>query len=38
LGQSDRAGLVLLGFLFVAAATELYLQKIYKREVQPRIG
>ena len=37
LGKSGQVGLVLLGFLLVAGATEIFLQKIYKREVKPRI-
>jgi len=36
--QSNQVGLVLLGFLIVAGSTELFLQKIYKREVKPRIN
>jgi amino acid transporter len=38
LEKSSDVGLTLLGFLLVAGATELFLQKIYKREVKPRIG
>jgi amino acid transporter len=38
LEKSSDVGLTLLGFLLVAGATELVLQKIYKREVKPRIG
>jgi amino acid transporter len=37
IGKSTHVGLVLLGFLLVAASTETFLQKIYKREVKPRI-
>jgi len=35
--QSNQVGLVLLGFLIIAGSTELFLQKIYRREVKPRI-
>ena len=37
LGKSGQVGWVLLGFFLVAAATEIILQKIHKREVKPRI-
>ena len=37
IGKSTHVGWVLLGFLLVAASTEILLQKIYKREVKPRI-
>jgi amino acid transporter len=37
LEQSNQVGLVLLGFLLIAASTEFFLQKVYKREVTPRI-
>jgi len=37
LGKSSQVGWVLLGFLLVASAMEIFLQKIYKREVKPRI-
>jgi len=37
LGKSAQVGLVLLGFVLVAASTEIFLQKIYNREVKPRI-
>ncbi|MGW8248711.1 MAG: APC family permease [Acidiferrobacterales bacterium] len=37
LGKSAQVGWVLLAFLLVAGATEIFLQKIYKREVKPRI-
>ena len=36
--RSNRVGLVLLGFLIIAGSTELFLQKITKREVKPRIN
>jgi amino acid transporter len=36
-GKSSRVGLILLGFLVIAASTEYILQKIYRREVKPRI-
>jgi amino acid transporter len=36
-GKTAQVGWVLLGFLLVAGATEIFLQKIYKREVKPRI-
>ena len=36
--RSNQVGLVLLGFLIIAGSTELFLQKIYKREVKPRIN
>ena len=36
-GKSNQVGLVLLSFLIIAGAIELFLQKIYKREVKPRI-
>ena len=35
--KSSNVGLILIGFLIVAASTEIFLQKIYKREVKPRI-
>ncbi|MGD8593778.1 MAG: APC family permease [Gammaproteobacteria bacterium] len=35
--KSNQIGLILLGFLIFAASIELFLQKIYKREVKPRI-
>jgi amino acid transporter len=35
--KSSDIVLTLLGFLALAAGTELFLQKIYKREVKPRI-
>jgi hypothetical protein len=35
--KSNQVGFILLGFLFIAGSTELLLQKIYKREVKPRI-
>jgi amino acid transporter len=35
--KSNQVGLILLGFLLVAGATEYFLQKIYQREVKPRI-
>ena len=38
LGKSSRVGWVLLGFLLVASAMEIFLQKFYKREVKPRIS
>jgi hypothetical protein len=37
IGESRQVGLILLGFLVVAGSTEFVLQKVYKREVQPRI-
>ena len=37
-GQTNQVGLVLLGFLIIAGSTELFLQKITKREVKPRIN
>ena len=37
LGKSPQVGWVLLGFFLVASAMEIFLQKIYKREVKPRI-
>jgi amino acid transporter len=36
-GKSSQVGLILLGFLLIAGSTEFFLQKIYKREVRPRI-
>jgi amino acid transporter len=36
-GKSNHVGPVLLGFLAVAGSVEFILQKIYKREVRPRI-
>ncbi len=36
--HSSNVAVVLLGFLFTAAATEFLLQKIHQREVQPRIS
>ncbi len=36
-GKSSQVGLILLGFLCIAGITEFFLQKIYKREVKPRI-
>ena len=36
--QSNQVGLVLLGFLIIAGSTEFFLQKIYRREVKPRIN
>jgi len=38
LGKSPQVGWVLLGFVLVAASTEIFLQKLYKREVKPRIA
>jgi amino acid transporter len=38
LGKSMQVGLVLLGFVLVAASTEIFLQRIYNREVKPRIS
>jgi len=35
--KSNQVGLILLGFLIIAGSTEFFLQKIYKREVKPRI-
>ena len=35
--KSHQVGLILLGFLVIAGSTEFFLQKIYKREVKPRI-
>lgn len=35
--KSNRVGLILLGFLIIAGAMEFFLQKLYKREVKPRI-
>lgn len=35
--KSNQVGLILLGFLLIAAATEFLLQKIHKREVLPRL-
>jgi len=37
LGKSGDVGLTLLGFLLVAGGTEIFLQKIYRREIKPRI-
>ncbi len=34
---SNQVILILVGFIFVAAITEIILQKIFKREVKPRI-
>ena len=36
-GKSNQVGFILLGFLVIAGSTELFLQKIYNREVKPRI-
>ena len=38
LGRSGEVGWILLGFLVVAGATEILLQKIYRREIKPRIA
>jgi amino acid transporter len=35
--QSNQVSLILLGFLVIAGSIEFFLQKIYKREVKPRI-
>jgi amino acid transporter len=35
--KSNKVGFILLGFLIVAGTIELILQKIFKREVKPRI-
>ena len=35
--KSDQVGLILLSFLIIAGSIEFILQKIYKREVKPRI-
>jgi len=35
--KSNQVGFVLLGFLLIAGSMEFFLQKIYKREVKPRI-
>ena len=36
-GKSNHVSFILLGFLIIAGFTEFFLQKIYKREVKPRI-
>jgi amino acid transporter len=35
--ESNQVGIILLSFLIIAGATELFLRRIYKREVKPRI-
>ena len=35
--QSGQIGYMLLGFLGIAASTEIILQKAHKRKVKPRI-
>ena len=35
--KSNQVGLILLSFLLIAGAMELFLQKVHKREVKPRI-
>lgn len=36
-GKSNQIGLILLGFLLTAATTEVLLQKLHHRKVEPRI-
>jgi amino acid transporter len=36
-GKSSQVGYVLIGFVIVSVSTELVLQKVFKREVRPRI-
>ena len=36
-GKSNQISLILLSFLIISGSIEFFLQKIYKREVKPRI-